>query len=435
MRVCVVGLWHLGCVTAACLARAGHDVVGLDDDAAVVAGLKAGRLPLFEPGLDDLTAAGVAAGRLRFTDDPSAAAGAEIAWITYDTPVDENDVPDVAFVVDRVHALLPHLPDGCLVLISSQVPVGTTRRLAEAAAAAGRTGLSFGYSPENLRLGRAIEVFTRPDRVVVGLQSEADRPKVAAVLAPLTDAIVWMGVEAAEMTKHAINAFLATSVAFMNEIAALCEQVGADAKEVERGLKTEERIGPKAYLSPGGAFAGGTLARDIATLAGIGRREAVPVTLVAAVGESNDRHRSWPLRKLTSRLGSLEGRRIAILGLTYKPGTSTLRRSSAVELARALADAGAAVSAYDPAVPALPEGLPGIALAADAAAALAGADAVVIATPWPEFRALDWTALLASMRTPTVVDLSGFIADLAADRSAYAAVGKPWTANPETIDD
>lgn len=435
MRVCVVGLWHLGCVTAACLARAGHDVVGLDDDAAVVAGLKAGRLPLFEPGLDDLTAAGVAAGRLRFTDDPSAAAGAEIAWITYDTPVDENDVPDVAFVVDRVHALLPHLPDGCLVLVSSQVPVGTTRRLAEAAAAAGRTGLSFGYSPENLRLGRAIEVFTRPDRVVVGLQSEADRPKVAAVLAPLTDAIVWMGVEAAEMTKHAINAFLATSVAFMNEIAALCEQVGADAKEVERGLKTEERIGPKAYLSPGGAFAGGTLARDIATLAGIGRREAVPVTLVAAVGESNDRHRSWPLRKLTSRLGSLEGRRIAILGLTYKPGTSTLRRSSAVELARALADAGAAVSAYDPAVPALPEGLPGIALAADAAAALAGADAVVIATPWPEFRALDWTALLASMRTPTVVDLSGFIADLAADRSAYAAVGKPWTANPETIDD
>jgi UDPglucose 6-dehydrogenase len=435
MRVCVVGLWHLGCVTAACLARAGHDVVGLDDDAAVVAGLKAGRLPLFEPGLDDLTAAGVAAGRLRFTDDPSAAAGAEIAWITYDTPVDENDVPDVAFVVDRVHALLPHLPDGCLVLISSQVPVGTTRRLAEAAAAAGRTGLSFGYSPENLRLGRAIEVFTRPDRVVVGLQSEADRPKVAAVLAPLTDAIVWMGVEAAEMTKHAINAFLATSVAFMNEIAALCEQVGADAKEVERGLKTEERIGPKAYLSPGGAFAGGTLARDIATLAGIGRREAVPVTLVAAVGESNDRHRSWPLRKLTSRLGSLEGRRIAILGLTYKPGTSTLRRSSAVELARALADAGAAVSAYDPAVPALPEGLPGIALAADAAAALAGADAVVIATPWPEFRALDWTALLASMRTPTVVDLSGFVADLAAARSAYAAVGKPWTANPEAIDD
>lgn len=427
MRICVVGLWHLGCVTAACLAHGGHEVVGLDDDPGLIADLRAGRLPLFEPGLDELTAAGVAAGRLHFENKPRHVGGADVVWIAYDTPVNENDVPDVAFVVERVTALIPHLSDGCLVLISSQLPVGTTRTLAAAAAAAGRTGLTFGYTPENLRLGRAIEVFTKPDRVVVGLQSEADRPKVAGMLGPFTANIVWMGIEAAEMTKHAINAFLATSVAFMNELASLCEQVGADAKEVERGLKTEERIGPKAYLSPGGAFAGGTLARDITTLAELGRRTDVPVTLVSAVRESNDRHRSWPLRKLASRFGSLAGRRIAILGLTYKPGTSTLRRSSAVELALALVRESAVVSAFDPAVPELPAELAAMTLAADAAGAVVNADAVVIATPWPDFRKLDWSTLLSGMLHPTVIDTNGFLADLLVTRSAYAAVGRPWS--------
>lgn len=430
MRICVFGLWHLGCVTAACLARRGHSVVGIDPDPALIARLRKGELPLHEPGLDELVADGMASDRLRFENSSTeAVAGADVLWVTFDTPVNEDDVPQVSAVVDPILALIPILPGGCVVLISSQVPVGTTRQLAIAAAHSGRHDITFGYSPENLRLGKAIEVFSQPDRVVIGLQSDADRGKISALLAPFTSKIIWMGIESAEMTKHAINAFLATSVVFMNELATICEQVGADAKEVESGLKSESRIGPGAYLSPGGPFAGGTLARDVTTLAGLGKNLGVPVALVSAVRESNNQHRSWALRKLKERLGSLSGKRVAILGLTYKPGTSTLRRSGAVELSQALHAERASVIAFDPAIVTLPSELSAtIKLASSPAEALTAADGVVLCTPWPEFKALDWSPLLASMAAPVVVDAGWFLAPLLKQRPdiAYAAVGLPW---------
>jgi UDPglucose 6-dehydrogenase len=429
MRVCVFGLWHLGCVTAACLARGGHHVVALDRDAEQIARLRKAEMPLFEPGLQDLVTEGLANGRLQFESETAVALrDVDVLWVTFDTPVDEDDVPQLAAVLDPVSALLADLPDDCLVLMSSQLPVGTTRRLAQAAEAAGHR-LTFGYSPENLRLSRAIEVFTRPDRVVVGLQSVADRDKVSALLAPFTDRIVWMELESAEMTKHAINAFLATSVVFMNEVATICESVGADAKEVEIGLKSEQRIGPGAYLSPGGAFAGGTLARDVTTLSDIGRASGVPLRLVPAVRESNNAHRAWALRKLEEKLRPLAGRRIALLGLTYKPGTSTLRRSSAVELALTLSARGARVAAYDPAVDKLASDLEqAIDLAASPDQAIARADAVVLATPWPQFRELAWPQLLSSMAERIVVDANWHLAAALKDYPgiAYVAVGRPW---------
>jgi len=354
MRVTVHGLWHLGSVTAACLAAAGHDVLGVDEE-DVVGELARGQPPLFEPGLAELVQSGLKTGRLSFTTDLSkAAAGADVYWVAFDTPVDEDDVADISYVTDRVKAMLPHLPRGCLVVVSSQLPVGSVRALAGHAHALGRTDLSFACSPENLRLGKAIEVFTKPDRVIVGLQRAGDEGKIRALLAPITDSIVFMSVESAEMTKHAINSFLAMSVAFANEIATICEAVGADAGEVARGLKTEARIGPKAYVSPGAAFAGGTLARDIAFLSEEARTHGLELALIPSVAASNRRHRDWPLDRLRAFLGEIKGSTVAILGLTYKAGTSTLRRSSSVELARVLAAAGARVRAYDPAVSSLP---------------------------------------------------------------------------------
>jgi UDPglucose 6-dehydrogenase len=237
-----------------------------------------------------------------------------------------------------------------------------------------------------------------------------------------------MGIESAEMTKHAINAFLAASVVFMNEIATICEGTGADAKDVERGLKSEERIGPRAYLSPGAAFEGGTLARDVTTLAELGHGLQVPTTLITAIRDSNDRHRSWAMRKLKDHLGILSGRRVAILGLTYKPGTSTLRRSGAVALALALHAEGAIVVAFDPAVAKLPDELrdriSSVPTPADAAMA---ADALVLATPWPEFRALDWPSLLRKMSRPVVIDAGWLLAELIGEYPGikYAAVGRP----------
>jgi UDPglucose 6-dehydrogenase len=432
MRVAVVGLWHLGCVTAACLARAGHEVVAIDSNADVVSELRAGNPPLFEPGLQDAIREGLIAGKLRVDGDVASASSAEIVWVALDTPLDENDRPQPSSVLDYVSSLIDAVAPHGLILISSQLPVGSTRRLCNEAVRRGRGDVTFAYSPENLRLGRAIELFMRPDRVVIGLQSGGDRKRVAALFAPLTSNIVWMGIEAAEMTKHAINAFLATSVAFMNELGALCEQVGADAREVERGLKTEERIGPRAYLSPGAAFAGGTLARDVETLTELDAALGLPGVLIAAVRESNHRHRAWPLRKLKERLGPLAGRHIAILGLTYKAGTSTLRRSSAVELAMQLLAEGAQVTAFDPAVKELPARLAGqMELAASPADALRKADAVVLATGWPEFHDLSWPNLLSLMRTPIVIDANWFMAVHLRNFPgiAYTAVGLPWTAN------
>jgi len=429
VNVCVVGLWHLGTVTAACLAGAGHRVTGLDEDPRVVEGLSAGRPPLLEPGLEELVRQGLGQGRLSFTTDAAAALrDAEVVWIAYDTPVDEEDRADVEGVVARVTRLFPLLPPGALVLISSQLPVGTTRRLEEAHAAAcpGRPA-SFACSPENLRLGKAIRVFTNPDRVVVGTRRAEDRQRIAELLRPITDRIEWMTVESAEMVKHAINAFLATSVAFINEIAGLCERTGADAREVSRGLKTDARIGPGAYLGAGAAFAGGTLARDLGFLVDLAERERRSVHLLPAVRESNEEQKTWPCRRLVEVLGNLSGRRLAVLGLTYKPGTSTLRRSSAVEVCRWLDNLGARVAAYDPAVRELPPDLPAtIQLAGSPGEALAGADALLVLTEWPEFQGVSADEVCRSMRSPLVLDPGGFLEkQLGGDsRIRYWKVGK-----------
>jgi UDPglucose 6-dehydrogenase len=406
MKVCVVGLWHLGCVTAACLASAGHDVVGVDDNAGTIATLSAGVAPIREPGLDDLIKDGIARGLLRFATDAAAIADADVVWITFDTPVDADDVADVDSVIDAVVRMFPFLRDGTSVLVSAQLPVGTTRRLEEsfAALSTGRH-VSFGYSPENLRLGRAIDAFNKPDRIVVGVRHAADREKIATLLSPLSAPIEWMSVESAEMTKHALNAFLATSISFINEIAAICEVTGADASEVERGLKSERRIGPHSYLSAGAAFAGGTLARDVVYLAGLGQGRSVPTHLLSAVKTSNDLHREWAQRRLDRLLGTFSGKTVAVWGLTYKPATSTLRRSSAVEVCRWLADRGAQVRVHDPSVSEMPDELAGrVVLASSPLDAVTEASALIVATPWPEYRLVSGADVRARMARHLVLD-------------------------------
>lgn len=391
VRIAVAGLWHLGTVTAGCLAVAGHDVVGIDEEEALIAGLRNSNLPVAEPGLREIFQAEIAAGRLQFSTAFEAAAGADVVWITYDTPVDEQDRADTEFVHTRAMRLLASMTDGAVLLVSSQMPVGSMARLERefAAANTGRT-IHFACSPENLRLGKAIQVFRSPDRVVAGMRDPETRAKLEGVWAPLGARVEWMSIESAEMTKHAINSFLATSICFINEIATLCERTGADALEVERGLKTDQRIGPGAYLHAGGAFAGGTLARDIAFLRSISERTGTGVPLINGVYESNQYHKSWLPRRVREVFPDLTGRRIAILGLTYKPGTNTLRRSSAVEAAEWLHAQSARVSAFDPQIAELPEALqPVIALAASMEAALDGAEALVVMTPWPEFREIN----------------------------------------------
>lgn len=428
MKVCVYGLWHLGCVTAACLADAGHDVRGLDPSSETIDGLRKGRLPIQEPGLGDLLSATVAQRHLRFFVDPGEALeGCQVLWVTFDTPVDDDDRADTQYVMDRIKNVLPFLEDGAVVLVSSQLPAGSCRALEQFAADGGGRRISFACSPENLRLGKALDVFRDPDRVIVGVRTAADRKIIKELLAPITDRVEWMSVESAEMTKHAVNAFLALSVTFANEIATICEKTGADAKEVERGIKTESRIGPHAYLSPGTAFAGGTLARDLAFLNRIGDDAGLRSPLLHAVKTSNDSHRLWPRRKVEEVVGRLAGSTVCVWGLTYKPGTDTLRRSSSIELCRWLIDQGVAVRAHDPAVKQLPDNLSAIRLFQTPEEAAHSSDVLIAMTGWPEYQQVQIESVLQTMSRPNVIDpariLSSAVAGLPTVR--YFAVGTP----------
>ena len=392
MKVCVLGLWHLGSVTAACLASVGHDVTGLDSNSGIVEKLQKAEPPVSEPGLDGLIREGINAGQLRFTSDAKIAiSSAEVLWVTYDTPVDENDQADVEFVFEEVLKSLSFLSIDTTVLVSSQLPVGSIRRFEDISAEKyPEKNIRFAYSPENLRLGKSLDVFLHPDRVIIGVRRQEDREILNRLLGSITDNILWMGVESAEMTKHAINAFLGMSITFINEIASICENIGADAHEVETGLKSETRIGPAAYLSPGAAFAGGTLARDIEFLKNMGSLNNLVNPLISAVRKSNDEHKKWIQRRLFAVLGGLKGKRIAVWGLTYKPGTNTLRRSLSVEMCNWLQEQGAEIAVHDPSKCELPDNWLGeVVRSKTPLEALEGACALVIATQWPEYREIN----------------------------------------------
>jgi UDPglucose 6-dehydrogenase len=404
LQLTVLGLWHLGSVTAACTAKH-FNVTGLDFDDSIVGNLQAGKAPLLEPGLNDLIATGLAKNSLRFTTDASAAcAHADVLWVCYDTPVNDADESDVEWVLANLRRALAHLPSGNLVLISSQLPVGTCAQLEKEF-----PQFHFACSPENLRLGKAIDAFEKAERAVVGIRTDAKRALLEELFKPFTSHVLFMRTESAEMVKHALNSFLAVSITFINEIARLCEHVGADAKEVSAGLKSEPRIGPRAYLGPGGPFAGGTLARDVVTLTKLGVRKGETLALIPAIKQSNDEHRGWAFRQVQSQLGNLTHRTVAVLGLVYTSNTNTLRRSNAVELCQQLQSAGARVQAFDPLITKPSPELGDVTLVHSMETALAQADAAVVCTEWPQFREVDWKKAIATMRRALVVDANRFL--------------------------
>ena len=431
MKICVQGLWHLGSVTAACLASVGHDVLGLGGDSNNLSNLNQGKAPLFEPGLDEMIQDEINQGHLRFAQSSrEALADAELLWVTFDTPVDEDDQADVELVLGKIKSVLPELNDGTVVLISSQIPVGSIKKLEHFVKDNYiKKQICFAYSPENLRLGKSIDVFLNPDRIVVGTRNDETKEKLKKLFSPITNKIEWMSVESAEMTKHAINAFLATSVTFANELAAICELYGADAKEVERGLKTESRIGPRAYLSPGGPFAGGTLARDIDFLDKAAQEKALAVPLLQSVRVSNNEHKKWTKRKLSEKFTTLNKLSIAIWGLTYKPETSTLRRSLAVALCDWLIEEGANVRVYDPAVQELPSHWNNQVDRFDSALeALKNTQVLVLGTEWAEFKETAKKMLEVVNNDYMVIDANRYLQNEIFQLGInYIAVGMPAT--------
>lgn len=425
-RVCVIGIWHLGAVTAACLADLGYTVVGVDNDPHKVEALNRGVPPLFEPGLQEMMAENIAAGRLTFTSSlAQAVRGASHVLITHDTPVDENDEVDLSDIFAIADGLARHLDGSATIIVSSQVPVGTCEEITAMLRRANPSvDVHVAYTPENMRLGRAIECFKRPDMIIIGADNEATLQRVEQLLAPIEAPRVRVNLRTAEMTKHAINAYLATSISFANEVANLCDEAGVDALRVADALRLDSRIGPRAPLRPGLGFAGGTLARDLKVLRHLSQRHGYDAPLINGVLAINERQNGIIVGRLRRVYGSLDGLTVGVLGLTYKAGTSTLRRSAALEIIRAIAADGATVKAHDP--KADPEEVRlhhEFTFCDDPYAVAEGSDALVLVTNWPQFRELDFPRIRSVMRNPVLLDAGNMLDDDRMVRAGFRYMG------------
>lgn len=406
-RICIVGLWHQATVLSACFADMGHKVITVGDDAATVDSLNRGHPPVHEPDLDRLLRCQLRAGRLRFSSDYSQAlAQAEFVFIAIDTPVDDQDEPELETVFEAARTVGRFRSGDIVLCVTSQVPVGTCERLAALVCEqkpAGRCDLA--YIPEFLRLSEAVKTFFHADRFIIGSQERAVAERVAELYRPLKRPILLTGLRSAEMAKHASNTYLAAAISFINEISDLCDRVGADAIEVATAMKLDRRIGPHAFLSPGLGFAGGTLGRDIRALQELGRRHGCRMRLMDTVMSINRERANVVRQRLLQRYDSLKGVRVGVLGLTYKPGTSTLRRSVAQEIIAGLVEEGAEVRAYDPLADLKDAGsLPKFTVSLDPYALAEGCDALVLVTEWDGILDLDWDRLRSAMRQPVFID-------------------------------
>jgi UDPglucose 6-dehydrogenase len=434
----MIGGGYVGLVSGACFAEFGVDVSVVETDAAKLVALREGRMPIYEPGLDRLVAENVAAGRLTFGDDLAAAvAEAEAVFIAVGTPTRRGDGhADLSYVYAAVEQVARALRGYTVIVTKSTVPVGTGRRIAEIIRAA-RPDLEFDVAsnPEFLREGSAIGDFMRPDRVVIGCESTRAQDVLRQLYRPLyliEAPIMFTGIETAELTKYAANAFLAMKVTFINEMANLCERVGGDVHDVARGIGLDGRIGRK-FLHPGPGFGGSCFPKDTLALMRIAQDAGAPTRLVETVVAVNDaRKAGMAARVIAACGGSVRGKTIAVLGLTFKPETDDMRDSPAIPIVSRLAEDGATVRAFDPegmdqARPNLPQN---VVYCHDALDAVAGADALVVITEWNEFRALSPAKLKAAMRGSVLVDLRN-IYDPDAMRQAgfaYHSVGRPANA-------
>jgi len=422
-RVAVIGLWHLGVVYAACLAKLGCKVTGIDENREVVSSLNKGRAPLYETDLDPLVADGLSKGNLGFTSNFEDLSKADCVVIAYDTPVDEQDKPDISIVMDAADRIGEYASHSALIIVSSQVPVGTCEKMIQSIAQR-RKGvtLQLAYVPENLRLGTAIQRFLRPDMIVVGANDPETRRRVREFFSSLETKFVEMDLRSAEMTKHALNCFLATSVSFANEIGNICDLVGADGLKIAEALKCDSRIGSRALLRPGLGFSGGTLARDMKVLQDVGDKNGYDTFLLDGVLALNQRQNASIINKLRIILGDLNGLTIAVLGLTYKAGTSTLRRSVALEIMEALCESGVNVKCYDPKIS--KDGVPSkFQFTSTVYEAAEGADAMLVLNDWPEFFEIDFQKILQSMRRPIVVDAQNLLYKMKVDEQGFKYYG------------
>jgi UDPglucose 6-dehydrogenase len=440
MRIAMIGTGYVGLVSGACFSEFGIDVICVDMDAEKIARLDDGIMPIYEPGLEALVASNVSSGRLSFTTDLAAAvSSSDAVFIAVGTPSRRGDGhADLSYVHGAAAQIAEALDGYTVVVTKSTVPVGTgndvERIIRETRPDAECDVVS---NPEFLREGSAIEDFMRPDRVVIGTDSEDAQVLMRALYRPLSlieTPILFTNRETAELIKYATNAFLATKISFINELADLCEEVGADVRDVSRGMGSDGRIGSK-FLHPGPGYGGSCFPKDTLALVRTAQEAGAPIRIVEAVVDINtERKKSMAKRVLTACGGSVEGKSIAVLGLTFKPNTDDMRESPSLDIVPALQAAGANVRAFDPAgMEEAKKLLDDVTWCADAYDALNGTDAVVIVTEWNEFRSLDFARMKETMKSPILVDLRNIYdaEHVVSSGIAYSCVGRPNTAAAE----
>lgn len=433
MKLTMIGTGYVGLVSGVCFADFGHEVVCVDKIEEKIVKLKNGEVPIYEPGLDDLMKRNVEAGRLSFTTDlGEALEGTDAVFIGVGTPTRRGDGhADLTYVYAAAKEIAEKLSDYAVIVTKSTVPVGTNREVGRIMAET-RPELEFDIAsnPEFLREGAAIEDFMRPDRVVVGVESARARDVMAEIYRPLSlreAPVMFTGLESAEMIKYAANAFLATKITFINEVANLCEKVGADVQAVAKGMGMDGRIGNK-FLHAGPGYGGSCFPKDTNALARIGQEHSAPQRIVEQVIEINDARKRQMTDKILAACDySVNGKKVAVLGVTFKPNTDDMRDSPSLTIVPALVGGGAKVHVVDP--QGQKEGeklLPGVVWESDPYAAAAEADVLVVLTEWNEFRGLDLPRLAQTMSKATLVDLRNvYDADTAAEAGfAYSSVGR-----------
>jgi UDPglucose 6-dehydrogenase len=410
VNITVVGTGYVGLVVGACLAETGNNVACADVDYGKIARLQGNVLPIYEPGLDAFVERNQRGGRLRFTTDVATAIeSADVIFIAVGTPPDEDGSADLRYVLAVAEQIGLHMRREVVVVTKSTVPVGTATRVAEAVGKHARHAFHVCSNPEFLKEGAAVDDFMKPDRVVIGAETDYARTVMTELYAPFVRTgkpIIFMDIPSAEMTKYAANAMLATRISFMNEIANLCERTGANVDMVRRGIGTDERIGP-AFLFPGPGYGGSCFPKDVRALVRAGEEFSAPLCVLQAVESVNDRQKHRLFEKLNTALnGRLEGARVAVWGLAFKPNTDDMREAPSLTLIEDLLRAGAGVVAHDPAAMAEAKRRMGsrIELAEDGYAALEGADALAVVTDWNEYRHPNFGRIKQALRRPIVVD-------------------------------
>ncbi|HNB26299.1 MAG TPA: UDP-glucose/GDP-mannose dehydrogenase family protein [Alphaproteobacteria bacterium] len=433
MNIAMIGAGYVGLVSGACFSEFGHHVVCIDQDQGKIQRLRRNEIPIYEPGLDSLVARNAAAGRLRFDGDLAAAVGAaDLVFIAVGTPSRRGDGhADLSFVREAARQIAQAMRGYTVVVTKSTVPVGTGREVAAIIKATNpQAEFDVVSNPEFLREGSAIDDFMRPNRVVIGAESERAREVMRQLYRPLyliETPILFTGLETAELIKYAANGFLAMKISFINQIADLCEKVGADVHDVARGIGLDGRIGQK-FLHPGPGYGGSCFPKDTRALVEIARQAGAPLSLIEATADFNEARKLQMVERVKAALGgSLAGKTVALLGLTFKPNTDDMREAPSLAIAPALLAAGAKVRAHDP------EGMtearklmPDLAYCDDPYAAMAGADAVVLLTEWNSYRALDFARMKVALKQPVMIDLRNVYrpAEMRAAGFKYSSIGR-----------